>query len=388
MMRLQGEEEEEQAVPEKSGQGEERGGGPGGDPNPNPKKKQRAAKPYRRHPKPPFSYLALIALVIQAAPQKRLKLSQILSEIERLFPLFSGGYQGWKDSIRHNLSSNSCFFKVGSNSKAHAPSSGSSNNGAHSGLANPGIHVIGVLPNLPFHFHISANVCFNLYCFSINFLFNTCFRLLTCPPLALLQEESDKWKGKRNFWRVDVSRIPLGLLKRQNTSRGHERGPPFVPDLAPFVLQGKPYPPAPQEGPDPNRTPTKRDLPSRGASFRIEELVPEATKKKTPEEESPPILYTPCFRHCPPAMPGHCGVGMDAHCVSPFPLHPFHPFPLPSPSTTCLNPACSLLVASPAFSLHLGHPSGAEAGHGLHSTPMDPQLCCLSYPPAPGWLPY
>nr|XP_008121645.1 PREDICTED: forkhead box protein H1-like [Anolis carolinensis] len=312
MMRLQGEEEEEQAVPEKSGQGEERGGGPGGDPNPNPKKKQRAAKPYRRHPKPPFSYLALIALVIQAAPQKRLKLSQILSEIERLFPLFSGGYQGWKDSIRHNLSSNSCFFK----------------------------------------------------------------------------EESDKWKGKRNFWRVDVSRIPLGLLKRQNTSRGHERGPPFVPDLAPFVLQGKPYPPAPQEGPDPNRTPTKRDLPSRGASFRIEELVPEATKKKTPEEESPPILYTPCFRHCPPAMPGHCGVGMDAHCVSPFPLHPFHPFPLPSPSTTCLNPACSLLVASPAFSLHLGHPSGAEAGHGLHSTPMDPQLCCLSYPPAPGWLPY
>ncbi|XP_055654859.1 forkhead box protein H1 [Falco peregrinus] len=72
----------------------------------------RGRQRYRRHPKPPYSYLALIALVIRAAPGRRLKLAQIIQEIGSLFPFFGGGYQGWKDSIRHNLSSNPCFAKV------------------------------------------------------------------------------------------------------------------------------------------------------------------------------------------------------------------------------------------------------------------------------------
>ncbi|XP_064010369.1 forkhead box protein H1 [Pogoniulus pusillus] len=67
---------------------------------------------YRRHPKPPYSYLALIALVIRAAPGRRLKLAQIIQELSSLFPFFGGGYQGWKDSVRHNLSCNPCFAKV------------------------------------------------------------------------------------------------------------------------------------------------------------------------------------------------------------------------------------------------------------------------------------
>ncbi|KAM4790870.1 forkhead box protein H1 [Cyanocitta cristata] len=67
---------------------------------------------YRRHPKPPYSYLALIALVIRAAPGRRLKLAQIIQQLRSLFPFFGGGYQGWKDSVRHNLSSNPCFAKV------------------------------------------------------------------------------------------------------------------------------------------------------------------------------------------------------------------------------------------------------------------------------------
>ncbi|KAM4704894.1 forkhead activin signal transducer 3-like [Rhinophrynus dorsalis] len=78
------------------------------------KKKDKTAKKknYQRYAKPPYSYLAMIALVIQNSPEKRLKLSQILQEISSLFPFFKGNYQGWKDSIRHNLSSNDCFRKV------------------------------------------------------------------------------------------------------------------------------------------------------------------------------------------------------------------------------------------------------------------------------------
>ncbi|XP_064410315.1 forkhead box protein H1-like [Latimeria chalumnae] len=69
-------------------------------------------KNYKRYPKPPYSYLAMIAMVIQNSPEKKLKLSQILKEISTLFPFFKGNYQGWKDSVRHNLSSNNCFVKV------------------------------------------------------------------------------------------------------------------------------------------------------------------------------------------------------------------------------------------------------------------------------------
>nr|XP_048693218.1 forkhead activin signal transducer 3-like [Caretta caretta] len=72
-----------------------------------PKKKK-----YSRHRKPPYTYLAMIALVIQASPGRKLKLSQIIQEIGALFPFFTEGYQGWKDSIRHNLSSNRCFSKL------------------------------------------------------------------------------------------------------------------------------------------------------------------------------------------------------------------------------------------------------------------------------------
>ncbi|XP_059704362.1 forkhead box protein H1 [Haemorhous mexicanus] len=90
--------------------GESRGGSRGGSRGSrgSPGRPQR----YRRHPKPPYSYLALIALVIRAAPGRRLKLAQIIQQLRSLFPFFGGGYQGWKDSVRHNLSSNPCFAKV------------------------------------------------------------------------------------------------------------------------------------------------------------------------------------------------------------------------------------------------------------------------------------
>ncbi|XP_030358076.1 forkhead box protein H1 [Strigops habroptila] len=126
---------------------------------------------YRRHPKPPYSYLALIALVIRAAPGRRLKLAQIIQEIRSLFPFFGGGYQGWKDSVRHNLSSNPCFAKV---------------------LKDPA-----------------------------------------------------RPKAKGNYWTVDVSRIPAGSLRLQNTAVARGGAAAFPRDLTPFVLRGCPFPARP-----------------------------------------------------------------------------------------------------------------------------------------------
>ncbi|XP_050795760.1 forkhead activin signal transducer 3-like [Gopherus flavomarginatus] len=90
---------------------------PAGHPAPQPQRRAMEQTPpkkkrYSRHRKPPYTYLAMIALVIQASPGRKLKLSQIIQEIGALFPFFTAGYQGWKDSIRHNLSSNRCFSKL------------------------------------------------------------------------------------------------------------------------------------------------------------------------------------------------------------------------------------------------------------------------------------
>ncbi|XP_069588522.1 forkhead box protein H1-like [Ranitomeya imitator] len=84
------------------------------DPEPPEREKstRKVKKSYQRYCKPPYSYLAMIALVIQNSPDKMLKLPQIIQNIEILFPFFKSDYVGWKDSVRHNLSSNDCFRKV------------------------------------------------------------------------------------------------------------------------------------------------------------------------------------------------------------------------------------------------------------------------------------
>ncbi|XP_056627459.1 forkhead box protein H1 [Triplophysa dalaica] len=121
-------------------------------------------KNYQRYPKPPYSYLAMIAMVIQNSPEKKLTLAEILKEISALFPFFKGNYKGWRDSVRHNLSSYDCFVKV---------------------LKDPG-----------------------------------------------------KPQGKGNFWSVEVSRVPLELLKRQNTAVSRQDETIFAQDLAPYIFQG------------------------------------------------------------------------------------------------------------------------------------------------------
>lgn len=70
------------------------------------------SKPYTRRPKPPYSYIALIAMAIRDSAGGRLTLAEINEYLMGKFPFFRGSYTGWRNSVRHNLSLNECFIKL------------------------------------------------------------------------------------------------------------------------------------------------------------------------------------------------------------------------------------------------------------------------------------
>lgn len=64
------------------------------------------------HAKPPYSFSCLIFMAIEAAPSRALPVKEIYAWIIKHFPYFRSAPQGWKNSVRHNLSLNKCFHKV------------------------------------------------------------------------------------------------------------------------------------------------------------------------------------------------------------------------------------------------------------------------------------
>lgn len=64
--------------------------------------------------RPPHSYIALISMAILSKPERKILLNEIYDWVIQNFPYYQFRTdKSWRNSIRHNLSLNECFIKVG-----------------------------------------------------------------------------------------------------------------------------------------------------------------------------------------------------------------------------------------------------------------------------------
>lgn len=117
---------------------------------------------------------------------------------------------------------------------------------------------------------------------SDGFLWNWSDQRTHDPVLPQVLKDPSKPKGKGNFWTVDLSRVPLELLKMQNTAVSRQDKTIFVQDLAPYILQGynTSEPPAdsvascsPVRSGDPSPPPGDPSPPKLELSFTIDSLL-------------------------------------------------------------------------------------------------------------------
>lgn len=64
------------------------------------------------HTKPPYSFSSLIFMAIENSPIKALPVKDIYNWIVKNFPYYKEAPDGWKNTVRHNLSLNKCFQKI------------------------------------------------------------------------------------------------------------------------------------------------------------------------------------------------------------------------------------------------------------------------------------
>lgn len=76
------------------------------------RKKQTTTGKEHALPKPAYSYSCLIALALKNSPNGSMSVSEIYKFMCEHFPYFKTAPNGWKNSVRHNLSLNKCFEKI------------------------------------------------------------------------------------------------------------------------------------------------------------------------------------------------------------------------------------------------------------------------------------